>query len=47
MSSNPYPLVVPCHRVVHADGSIGQYSAANGPATKAWLIEFEQKMLCT
>ncbi len=40
MSSNPFPLIVPCHRVVNADGSIGQYSAAYGRRTKAWLIRF-------
>lgn len=42
MSSNPFPLIVPCHRVVNADGSIGQYSAGHGTTTKAWLIEFEK-----
>ncbi len=42
MSSNPFPLVVPCHRVVNADGRIGQYSAAHGTKTKAWLIDFER-----
>lgn len=45
MSSNPFPLLVPCHRVVHADGRVGQYSAAQGPVTKAWLIDFERKRL--
>ncbi len=44
MSSNPFPLVVPCHRVVNADGCIGQYSAAHGARTKAWLIEFERRL---
>lgn len=44
MSSNPFPLIVPCHRVVNADGSLGQYSAADGPATKAWLIDFERRL---
>ena len=43
MSSNPLPLIVPCHRVVNADGRIGQYSAANGSKTKAWLIDFERE----
>ena len=42
MSSNPFPLVVPCHRVVNADGGIGHYSAAHGSRTKAWLIDFER-----
>ncbi len=42
MSSNPFPLIVPCHRVVNADGRIGHYSAANGSKTKSWLIKFER-----
>ena len=42
MSSNPFPLLVPCHRVINADGSVGQYSAAHGSKTKAWLIDFER-----
>lgn len=38
-SSNPIPLIVPCHRVVRSDGSIGQYGY--GVKTKRWLLEFE------
>lgn len=45
MSSNPFPLIVPCHRVVNADGSLGQYSAAEGVITKAWLIDFERRLV--
>ncbi|MGW8312358.1 MAG: methylated-DNA--[protein]-cysteine S-methyltransferase [Desulfuromonadales bacterium] len=44
MSSNPCPLLVPCHRVVYADGRIGQYSAADGSVTKSWLINFERNV---
>ena len=36
---NPLPLVIPCHRVVRTDGSIGQY--AGGPAAKSALLELE------
>lgn len=36
---NPLPLVIPCHRVVRTDGSIGQY--AGGVAAKAALLELE------
>ncbi len=43
MSSNPFPLIVPCHRVVNADGRIGHYSAAHGSKTKAWLLELESR----
>jgi methylated-DNA-[protein]-cysteine S-methyltransferase len=37
---NPVPLVVPCHRVVAADG-LGGFSAAGGPALKRRLLEHE------
>lgn len=36
---NPLPLVIPCHRVVRTDGSIGQY--AGGAEVKARLLEME------
>jgi methylated-DNA-[protein]-cysteine S-methyltransferase len=45
MSSNPFPLVVPCHRVVNADGRVGQYSGAHGTSTKTWLLDFESNLL--
>ena len=32
LGHNPVPLIVPCHRVVRSDGTIGQYSLG-GPAT--------------
>ena len=40
---NPYPIVVPCHRILNADGSLGAYSAGNGPATKQWLLDRERR----
>jgi methylated-DNA-[protein]-cysteine S-methyltransferase len=36
---NPVPVVVPCHRVVRSDGTLGQY--AGGPELKARLLEME------
>ncbi len=36
---NPVPVVVPCHRVVRSDGSIGQY--LGGVETKAALLAME------
>ncbi len=36
---NPLPVVIPCHRVVRTDGSIGQY--AGGTAAKAALLRLE------
>jgi methylated-DNA-[protein]-cysteine S-methyltransferase len=40
---NPFPIVVPCHRVLNASGSLGAYSAGAGPETKRWLLDFEQR----
>ena len=37
---NPISVVVPCHRVVGADGSLTGY--AGGVAAKRWLLEHEQ-----
>ena len=39
---NPFPIVVPCHRVL-ASGALGQYSAGDGVATKRWLLDHEIK----
>lgn len=38
--ANPLPIIVPCHRVVGADG-FGFYSGGDGPATKHWLLAHE------
>jgi methylated-DNA-[protein]-cysteine S-methyltransferase len=37
---NPVPLVVPCHRVVRSDGTIGQYRG--GSAAKHLLLDLER-----
>ncbi len=39
---NPIPIVVPCHRVVGADGKLVGFSGAEGVATKQWLLDFER-----
>jgi methylated-DNA-[protein]-cysteine S-methyltransferase len=36
---NPLPLVIPCHRVIRTDGSIGQY--VGGTAAKQTLLTLE------
>ena len=41
MRSNPFPLIIPCHRVVRSDGGIGGFGGRSGGATKSWLLEFE------
>lgn len=38
---NPVPIVVPCHRVVGADGGLHGYSADGGVALKERLLEHE------
>lgn len=41
MAKNPWPLLVPCHRVVRSDRIIGNYSGAGGPSTKIRLLRHE------
>jgi methylated-DNA-[protein]-cysteine S-methyltransferase len=41
MAANPIPLVIPCHRVVAANGGLGGYSAAGGLGLKRRLLELE------
>lgn len=43
--ANPIPLVVPCHRVVAANGALGGFSGGNGSDTKQWLLQHERNML--
>ena len=38
-ATNPIPVVVPCHRVVRADGTLGGYRG--GPAAKRALLDLE------
>jgi methylated-DNA-[protein]-cysteine S-methyltransferase len=40
---NPFPIVVPCHRVLGSGDALGAYSAGDGPRTKSWLLEHERR----
>jgi methylated-DNA-[protein]-cysteine S-methyltransferase len=40
---NPFPIVVPCHRVLGAGGALGHYSGGDGPRTKSWLLDHERR----
>lgn len=41
LGENPFPIVVPCHRVVAANGKVGGFSAYGGPITKLRLLQIE------
>ena len=41
LGQNPFPIVVPCHRVLAAGGKIGGFSANGGIATKLRLLSIE------
>ena len=41
LARNPFPLVVPCHRIVRGDGNMGGFSAVGGIALKKKLLSLE------
>ena len=41
LGRNPFPIIIPCHRVIRADGGLGGFSAAEGIALKKKLLELE------
>jgi len=41
LGRNPVPILIPCHRVVPTDGSLGGYSGGGGSKTKARLLALE------
>ncbi|WP_066725117.1 methylated-DNA--[protein]-cysteine S-methyltransferase [Sphingomonas pituitosa] len=41
---NPFPILVPCHRVLNQGDGLGAYSAGQGPTTKSWLLEHERRL---
>ena len=41
LGHNPFPIVVPCHRVLAAGGRIGGFSAHGGVATKRRMLAIE------
>lgn len=41
LGKNPVPIVIPCHRVVRSDGSLGGYTAGTG--YKEQLLELEAR----
>ncbi len=41
MSSNPFPLIIPCHRVIRSDGSVGGFMKQ----TEGGLVDLKKKLL--
>jgi methylated-DNA-[protein]-cysteine S-methyltransferase len=41
LGKNPWPIIVPCHRVTAADGKLGGFSARGGAMTKLKLLAIE------
>jgi methylated-DNA-[protein]-cysteine S-methyltransferase len=41
LASNPFPIVVPCHRVLGANGKLTGFSAPGGLETKRRMLELE------
>jgi len=42
LGANPFPIVVPCHRVVAAAGQLGGFSAPGGTTLKQRLLAIEK-----
>jgi methylated-DNA-[protein]-cysteine S-methyltransferase len=45
LGRNPFAPVIPCHRVVRADGGMGGYSARGGVAKKRRLLLIEGALI--
>lgn len=41
LGRNPFPIIVPCHRVLAAGGKVGGFTAAGGTATKQRMLAIE------
>lgn len=40
MATNPFPIIIPCHRVIQSDGHIGEFGG--GRPMKKMLLEIEE-----
>jgi methylated-DNA-[protein]-cysteine S-methyltransferase len=41
LAHNPVPIIIPCHRVIASDGTLGGYSGGSGLRAKRWLLRLE------
>jgi len=44
MAKNPFPLLIPCHRVIRSDGGLGGFGG--GIALKQALLDAERRAIC-
>lgn len=42
LARNPLPIIIPCHRVIKSDGSLGYFSAIGGTELKEKLLKLEK-----
>ena len=40
---NPYPIIIPCHRVICSNGELGGYSGPGGLSEKRRLLKVENR----
>ena len=45
MASNPLPLVIPCHRVLRSDGTLGGFSSPSGVRQKKRMLALEGALI--
>ncbi len=43
LKKNPFPLIIPCHRVVKSNGALGGY-AFGGEKKKKFILDLERKI---
>ncbi len=43
MAKNPIPLIIPCHRIIRFDGSLGGFSSPGGIMLKKRLLTLEKQ----
>ena len=44
LKKNPFPLIIPCHRVIKESGQLGGYSAMGGARRKERLLALEREI---
>lgn len=45
LGANPFPIIVPCHRIMGAGGRLTGFSAGGGVATKLKMLEIEKAQI--